>query len=52
LGKASRWVEIYQLNRDLVGDDPGYISSGMQLVVPEDEPAARVTQRPRPLYRP
>jgi len=52
LGKASRWVEIYQLNRDLVGDDPSYINSGMQLVVPEDEPAERVTQRPRPPYRP
>jgi len=52
LGKASRWVEIYQLNRDLVGDDPSYINSGMQLVVPEDEPAERVTRRPRPPYQP
>jgi nucleoid-associated protein YgaU len=52
LGKASRWVEIYQLNRDLIGDDPSYINAGMELVVPEDEPAERVTQRPRPSYRP
>jgi nucleoid-associated protein YgaU len=52
LGKASRWVEIQQLNRDLVGDDPDYISPGMQLVVPDDEPSERVTQRPRPIYPP
>jgi nucleoid-associated protein YgaU len=52
LGKASRWVEIYQLNRDLVGDDPGYISAGMQLLVPDDQPSERVTQRRRSIYQP
>ena len=52
LGKASRWVEIHQLNRDLVGGDADYISPGMQLVLPDDEPSERVTQRPRSFYQP
>jgi nucleoid-associated protein YgaU len=52
LGKASRWVEILELNRHLVGDDADYISPGMQLVLPHDEPSARVTQRPRSVYQP
>ena len=50
LGKASRWVEILRLNRDLVGDDPDYINAGMRLVLPYDGPSERVTQQPRPVY--
>lgn len=52
LGKASRWVEIHRLNRDLVGDDVDYISAGMRLVLPHDHPSERVTQRPRSIYPP
>ncbi len=52
LGKASRWDEIYRLNRDLVGDDPHYISAGMQLVLPDDQPSDRVTRRPGSTYQP
>ncbi|MHC4177624.1 MAG: LysM peptidoglycan-binding domain-containing protein [Planctomycetota bacterium] len=52
LGKASRWVEILRLNGDLIGDDVDYISPGMQLVLPDEEPSERVTQRPRSVYPP
>lgn len=34
LGKASRWVEIYELNRDLLGDDVNYLQPGMKLLLP------------------
>lgn len=50
LGKASRWVEIHQLNRDLVGDDADYIAPGMRLVLPDDKPGERLTQRPGSTY--
>ena len=52
LGKASRWVEILRLNRDLVGHDADYISAGMRLVLPDNQPSERVTQRPGSIYRP
>ncbi|HET6883372.1 MAG TPA: LysM peptidoglycan-binding domain-containing protein [Pirellulales bacterium] len=34
LGKASRWAEIYDLNRDQLGEDFNYLSPGMQLALP------------------
>jgi nucleoid-associated protein YgaU len=34
LGKASRWVEIYDLNRDALGDDFHYLRPGAELVMP------------------
>jgi nucleoid-associated protein YgaU len=46
LGKASRWVEIYELNRDLLGDDHDYLTAGLRLTLPSDQPAARITTRP------
>ena len=53
LGKSSRWVEILDLNRDLVGDDPSYIVPGMTLALPGDmEPTDRLTQRPSEPYEP
>jgi len=51
LGKASRWVEIYQLNRDLVGNDFDYLTPGLQLVLPGDGPAEKVTRRPGSVYQ-
>ena len=36
LGKASRWVEIYDLNRDALGDDFDYLKPGTELVMPSD----------------
>jgi len=46
LGKASRWFEIYHLNRDLIGSDYNYLPRGAELVLPESEPVDRVTQQP------
>jgi len=46
LGKASRWVEIYQLNRHLIGSDHDYLPPGVELVLPDDAPADRMTQQP------
>lgn len=37
LGDVSRWGEIYELNRDLLGDDFDYLVPGSTLVLPEDE---------------
>lgn len=38
LGDGSRWREIYDLNRDVIGGDPGQIQIGMQLRLPGDGP--------------
>ena len=37
LGKASRWAEIYELNRDVLGKDFNYLIPGTQLAMPESE---------------
>lgn len=37
LGRPARWVEIYELNRELLGDDFNYLRPGMQLVLPAPE---------------
>jgi nucleoid-associated protein YgaU len=37
LGKAGRWVELYDLNRDLLGKDFNYLTPGMKLVLPDDK---------------
>lgn len=34
LGSANRWSEIYALNRDLIGPNPGLIRVGMTLKIP------------------
>ena len=36
LGKASRWAEIYELNRELLGNDIDLLKPGMELVLPMD----------------
>jgi nucleoid-associated protein YgaU len=49
LGKASRWGEIYELNREALGKDFNYLTPGMQLALPAKdarEPADRTTHRP------
>jgi nucleoid-associated protein YgaU len=48
LGKASRWAEIYQLNRDQLGEDFNYLSPGMQLLLPErDAASGPIASRPQ-----
>jgi nucleoid-associated protein YgaU len=51
LGKASRWAEIYEMNRDLLGSDFDHLTPGMQLALPQDQPAGTVTQRPSEVYQ-
>ncbi|WP_328597289.1 LysM peptidoglycan-binding domain-containing protein [Heliobacterium mobile] len=34
LGDGGRWRDIYQLNKDAIGPDPGIIQSGVELVMP------------------
>lgn len=31
---ANRWKEIYEVNEDVIGDDPGKIKPGQELVIP------------------
>ena len=47
LGKASRWAEIYGLNRDTLGDDFDYLQPGTELVMPAKNPAADSFTRQR-----
>lgn len=54
LGRSSRWAELYELNRDVLGDDFDYLTPGMKLVLPAETPAEEAddaapvtTQRPR-----
>jgi nucleoid-associated protein YgaU len=46
LGKASRWAEIYDLNRDVLGKDFNYLTPGIQLSLPDGEKPDVTAQRP------
>lgn len=46
LGKASRWAEIYELNRDVLGNNFDYLKPGTQLALPAGEGAERLTEAP------
>jgi nucleoid-associated protein YgaU len=35
LGDANRWKEIYELNKDLIGDNPDLIHPGKTLTLPD-----------------
>jgi nucleoid-associated protein YgaU len=45
LGKASRWAEIYELNRQQLGDDFDYLRPGTQLRMPARSRAAEAIGR-------
>jgi nucleoid-associated protein YgaU len=50
LGKASRWAEIYKLNRDRLGKSFDYLTPGLELAMPADvtrpdQPVGVVTRR-------
>jgi nucleoid-associated protein YgaU len=46
LGKASRWVEIYDLNADVLGKDIDNLTPGTRIVLPDDN-----AQQAAPLSR-
>jgi nucleoid-associated protein YgaU len=48
LGNSSRWNEIYALNRDLIGPDPGMIRVGMTLKIPGGTPTPQPAPQPTP----
>jgi nucleoid-associated protein YgaU len=50
LGKASRWVEIYEMNRHVLGKDFNYLTPGIQLALPESEKPDTLTRRPGGTY--
>lgn len=35
LGDANRWKEIYELNKDVIGDNPDLIHPGKKLKLPD-----------------
>lgn len=37
LGKAARWAELYELNREAVGGDIDFLRPGMELILPSDD---------------
>jgi len=51
LGKASRWAEIYELNRDVLGKDFNYLTPGTQLTLPEGEKSDVIARPPSSTYR-
>ncbi len=46
LGRANRWGEIYQLNKDQLGNDFSYLHAGTQLVIPSDSESASLARDP------
>lgn len=46
LGKASRWAEIYELNRDVLGGDFNYLRPGTKLLLPDGEQAELLAKPP------
>jgi len=46
LGKAARWSEIYELNRDTLGSDYNYLTPGLRLTLPDNGPTDVMTHRP------
>lgn len=51
LGKASRWVEIYELNRDVLGKDFNYITPGTKLFLPDNGRPDVLAEPPSGGYR-
>jgi nucleoid-associated protein YgaU len=51
LGRASRWVDVYNRNRDMLGDDFNNLKPGMMLLLPDAENPDRVAEPPRGTYR-
>jgi nucleoid-associated protein YgaU len=46
LGKATRWAEIYELNKDVIGEDFNHLRPGTQLTLPAEMQDDTFTRRP------
>ena len=54
LGKPTRWTEIVDLNREALGPglaDLNYLTPGMKLILPNEQPAGQLSRRPGSLYQ-
>jgi nucleoid-associated protein YgaU len=56
LGNATRWNEIYKLNREVIGEDFNHLRPGTELVLPGKgqpvlQPTDTLTRRPGSIYR-
>jgi nucleoid-associated protein YgaU len=54
LGKPTRWTEIVDLNREVLGpnlQDLNYLIPGMKLILPQNQPAGELSRRPGSLYQ-
>jgi nucleoid-associated protein YgaU len=51
LGNPGRWGEIYQINRDVLGEDYDYLSPGLELVLPEGSRRDTLTRNPDGMLR-
>lgn len=51
LGRAARWTEIYDLNREVLGDNYDLLRPGTELVLPAESRPDRLTENPSPLYQ-
>jgi nucleoid-associated protein YgaU len=54
LGKPSRWAEIYDLNRDVLGEDTDYLRPGTELILPVNSDSSprnnTANRQPESLY--
>jgi nucleoid-associated protein YgaU len=46
LGKATRWAELYELNKDVIGEDFNHLRPGTQLLLPNETSDDSFTRRP------
>jgi nucleoid-associated protein YgaU len=51
LGNASRWIEIYELNRDALGKDFNNLTPGTKLLLPASERAEVLAEPTSNIYR-
>ncbi len=51
LGRATRWSEIYQLNRDLIGEDMNRLKAGMELALPAETDPGALSREPGDAWR-
>ncbi len=51
LGKAARWIEIYELNREIIGADFDHLRPGTRLTLPGGDASDTLTRRPESAYQ-